>query len=187
MQARPFETKIQVTTAKFLEFCQKTDYNVSLSFSGGADSSVLLDMFAKFWSIQKEQHGNKPLLVIYANTSNEFVAMPKHVKAFCKYIEQKYNIVIDLHIVRAKTNFFDVVRTEGYPVASKKVARMIRDVKEFLDERGLKYEDDIEPHLDQGIETANYLRSINCPATIVLRLSGYTRDNNNSRVFNNSV
>ena len=71
---------------------------------GGADSSVLLDMFAKFWSIQKEQHGNKPLLVIYANTSNEFVAMPKHVKAFCKYIEQKYNIVIDLHIVRAKTN-----------------------------------------------------------------------------------
>ena len=183
MQARPFETKIQVTTAKFLEFCQKTDYNVSLSFSGGADSSVLLDMFAKFWSIQKEQHGNKPLLVIYANTSNEFVAMPKHVKAFCKYIEQKYNIVIDLHIVRAKTNFFDVVRTEGYPVASKKVARMIRDVKEFLDERGLKYEDDIEPHLDQGIETANYLRSINCPATIVLRLSGYTRDNNISKTW----
>lgn len=35
MQARPFETKIKVTTAKFLEFCQKTDYNVSLSFSGG--------------------------------------------------------------------------------------------------------------------------------------------------------
>lgn len=35
MQSRPFETKLQVTTAKFLEFCQKTDYNVSLSFSGG--------------------------------------------------------------------------------------------------------------------------------------------------------
>ena len=60
---------------------------------------------------------------------------------------------------------------------------MIRDVKEFLDERGLKYEDDIEPHLDQGIETANYLRSINCPATIVLRLSGYTRDNNISKTW----
>lgn len=35
MQSRPFNTKLQVTTAKFLEFCQKTDYNVSLSFSGG--------------------------------------------------------------------------------------------------------------------------------------------------------
>lgn len=35
MQARPFETKLQVTLAKFLEFCQRTDYNVSISFSGG--------------------------------------------------------------------------------------------------------------------------------------------------------
>lgn len=183
MQSRPFNTKLQVTTAKFLEFCQKTEYNVSLSFSGGADSSVLLDMFAKFWSLHREQHGNKPLLVIYANTSNEFASMPKHVKFFCEYIENKYDIKIDLHIVRSKITFFDVVKTEGYPVASKKVARMIRDVKEFLDERGLKYEDDIEPYLDQGIETANYLRSINCPATIVLRLSGYTRDNNISKTW----
>ena len=183
MQSRPFNTKLQVTTAKFLEFCQKTEYNVSLSFSGGADSSVLLDMFAKFWSLHREQHGNKPLLVIYANTSNEFASMPKHIKFFCEYIENKYDIKIDLHIVRSKITFFDVVKTEGYPVASKKVARMIRDVKEFLDERGLKYEDDIEPYLDQGIETANYLRSINCPATIVLRLSGYTRDNNISKTW----
>lgn len=183
MQSRPFNTKLQVTTAKFLEFCQKTEYNVSLSFSGGADSSVLLDMFAKFWSLHREQHGNKPLLVIYANTSNEFASMPKHVKFFCEYIENKYDIKIDLHIVRSKITFFDVVKTEGYPVASKKVARMIRDVKDFLDERGLKYDDDIEPYLDQGIETANYLRSINCPATIVLRLSGYTRDNNISKTW----
>lgn len=35
MQARPLETKIQVSAAKFLEFCQKTNWNVSLSFSGG--------------------------------------------------------------------------------------------------------------------------------------------------------
>lgn len=28
MQSRPFNTKLQVTTAKFLEFCQKTKYNV---------------------------------------------------------------------------------------------------------------------------------------------------------------
>ena len=35
MQSRPIQTKLQVTTAKFLEFCQKTEYNVSLSFSGG--------------------------------------------------------------------------------------------------------------------------------------------------------
>ena len=47
----------------------ETEYNVSLSFSGGADSSVLLDMFAKFWSLHRDQHDNKPLTVIYANTN----------------------------------------------------------------------------------------------------------------------
>ena len=71
-------------------------------------------MFAKFWSLHRDQHDNKPLTVIYANTSNEFASMPKHVQFFCEYIEQKYDIKIDLHIVRSKTTFFDVVKTEGY-------------------------------------------------------------------------
>lgn len=35
MQSRPFQTKLQVTVAKFLEFCQKVNYNISISFSGG--------------------------------------------------------------------------------------------------------------------------------------------------------
>ncbi len=146
-------------------------------FRGGADSSVLLDMFAKFWSLHRDQHGNKPLTVIYANTSNEFASMPKHVKFFCEYIEQKYDIKIDLHVVRSKTNFFDVVRTEGYPVASKKVARMINDVRKYFHEHNLHFSD-IADYMDQGIDTANYLRSLNFPATVVLRLSGYTKENN---------
>lgn len=133
-------------------------------------------MFAKFWSLHRDQHDNKPLTVIYANTSNEFASMPKHVKFFCEYIEQKYNIKIDLHIVRSKTTFFDVVKTEGYPVASKKIARMIHDVRDYFAEHDIKYSD-IEPHLDQGVSTANYLRELQFPATIILRLSGYTREN----------
>lgn len=145
-------------------------------FRGGADSSVLLDMFAKFWSLHREQHNDKPLTVIYANTSNEFASMPKHVQFFCEYIEQKYDIKIDLHIVRSKTTFFDVVKTEGYPVASKKIARMIRDVRDYFTEHDIKYSD-IEPHLDQGVSTADYLRTLHFPATIILRLSGYTREN----------
>lgn len=176
MQSRPFQTKLQVTVAKFLEFCQKVNYDVSISFSGGADSSVLLDMFAKFWSTQKMQHNNKPLLVVYANTSNEFASMPKHVKDFCRYIEQKYNITIDLHTVRSDISFVDVIKTEGYPVASKKIARMIRDVREYFSEHNIQYSD-IAQYLDQGIDTADSLRKMNFPATIVLRLSGHTREN----------
>ena len=181
MQSRPFEKKIQVTMSKFLEFCQQTKYNISLSFSG-ADSSVLLDMFSKFWSIQREQHGNKPLLVIYANTSNEFASMPNHVKHFVEYIEQKYAIKIDLHIVRSTTNFFNVVRDEGYPVVSKKVARMLRDVRTYFKENNISYTD-IEPYLDKGLESAEILRQLNFPPTIILRLTGYTRENRKSNAW----
>lgn len=127
--------------------------------------------------MHKEQHKNKPLVVIYANTSNEFAVMPKHVQSFCEYIEQKYDIKIDLHIVRGKANFFDVLKNEGYPVVSKKVARMIRDVKTYFQAHNIEYSD-IEPYLDNGLATAEYLRSLQFPATVVLRLSGYTRTNN---------
>lgn len=176
MQARPLETKIQVSAAKFLEFCQKTNWNVSLSFSGGADSSVLFDMFAKHWSIHRDQHHDSPLIVIYANTSNEFASMPSHVKSFCKYIEQKYNIQVDLHIARGKVTYFDVVRTDGYPVASKKIARMVRDVRTYFKAHDIHYSD-IENYLDRGMETAEYFRSLNFPHSVVLYLSGYTSKN----------
>lgn len=133
-------------------------------------------MFAKFWSLQREQHGDKPLLVIYANTSNEFASMPKHVQTFVNYIENKYGIKIDLHIVRSKTNFFDVVRTEGYPVVSKKVARMIRDVRDYLEHENLQYMN-LEAILDKGLDSAIELRERGFPATVILRLTGYTREN----------
>ena len=130
-------------------------------------------MFAKFWSLHRDQHDNKPLTVVYANTSNEFASMPKHVQFFCNYIEQKYDIKIDLHIVRSKITFFDVVRTEGYPVASKKVARMIRDIKADLKANNIAYSE-IEPFLDKGIESTQYLRSLHLRNGVILYLTGYT-------------
>ena len=123
--------------------------------------------------MHKEQHKNKSLVVIYANTSNEFAVMPKHVQSFCEYIEQKYDIKIDLHIVRGKANFFDVLKNEGYPVVSKKVARMIRDIRADLKVNGISYSE-IEPFLDNGIESTKYLRSLHLRDGVILYLTGYT-------------
>lgn len=133
-------------------------------------------MFAKHWSIHRDQHHDSPLIVIYANTSNKFATMPSHVKSFCKYIEQKYNIQVDLHIARGKVTYFDVVRTDGYPVASKKIARMVRDVRTYFKAHDIHYSD-IENYLDRGMETAEYFRSLNFPHSVVLYLSGYTSKN----------
>jgi 3'-phosphoadenosine 5'-phosphosulfate sulfotransferase (PAPS reductase)/FAD synthetase len=181
MQQRPYGRKVNVTYAKFAEFCIEKDWNVSISFSGGADSSVLLDMFSNHWKLCAEQHGNKPLLVIYANTSNEFASMPKHVHDFCEYEQKKHGITINLHEVKGEQSYLDVVRTVGYPVVSKKVARMVSDVRKYLKETGTKYADilqNIEPY---KIESADYLRELGLPHTVVLRLTGVTSENRISK------
>lgn len=89
-------------------------------------------MFCQFWDDSKELHKDKPILAIYANTSNEFMAMPKHVKYLCEWMEEKHHVKIQLEEVRAERNYVDVVHTEGYPVVSKKVSRMVRKEKWFL-------------------------------------------------------
>lgn len=142
-------------------------------FRGGADSSVLFDMFAKHWSIHRDQHHDSPLIVIYANTSNEFASMPSHVKSFCKYIEQKYNIQVDLHIARGKVTYFVLFAQMVILMASKKIARMVRDVRTYFKAHDIHYSD-IENYLDRGMETAEYFRSLNFPHSVVLYLSGYT-------------
>lgn len=139
-------------------------------------------MFAKHWSIHSDKHGNVPLIVIYANTSNEFASMPKHVRSFCTYISEKYNIEIDLHEVRSTTNFFDVVRTEGYPVVSKKVARMLRDVRRCLKANSITY-DEIKDYLDNGVDSANRFRALNFPPSVICYLTGITQSNNSCQTW----
>jgi 3'-phosphoadenosine 5'-phosphosulfate sulfotransferase (PAPS reductase)/FAD synthetase len=126
---------------RFYEFCKYSAWKVGISFSGGADSTVLLDLFCKFWEANKEEHGNAPLLVAYANTSNEFATMPGHVRAFCAYMQLKYDIEIDLRIVKAKENFFDVCKDIGYPVASKKVAGMVSGIRADLKRLNIDWKD----------------------------------------------
>lgn len=176
MQERPFERKIMVTYSKFLEFCMYSNWKVSISFSGGADSSVLLDMFGKFWSDNSDAHSNSELLVIYANTSNEFATMPNHVRGFCEYIEKKYNIKINLKIVRGKTSYADVCKTIGYPVVSKKVARMVRDVRTYLKTSHYTW-DELSAYAKYDFECVSKLRDMGVPKTICLRLTGITSEN----------
>ena len=44
MQAWPLERKIQVTQTKIIEWYYRYDGKVSVSFSGGVDSTILLDL-----------------------------------------------------------------------------------------------------------------------------------------------
>lgn len=173
-QGWSFETKVQTAMGRIMEFIMLNDDNVCVAFSGGADSTVLLDLVSHVWKIQNKK---APLTVLYSNTSNEFAVMPKHAKKIIQLMQEKYGIEIDYRELRGKKSFVDVVKTEGYPVASKKIARMVRDCRKFFKGSEINF-NDISDQLDNGIQSADYLRSLNIPNGVICYLTGITSENN---------
>ena len=109
MQSLPLEVKIQKTKLRIQEWYEHFDGNVYVSFSGGKDSTVLLDIARNIYPNIK---------AVFVDTGLEY----PEIKEFIKTID---NIIW----IRPEESFDVVVKKYGYPVVSKKVARMIRDLQ----------------------------------------------------------
>ena len=105
MQAWPLERKIQVTQAKIIEWYLHYKGKVAVSFSGGKDSTVLLDLARRAFP---------DITAAFVNTGLEY----PEIRAFVKTVP---NVVW----LRPKMQFLKVIETYGYPVISKEVARRI--------------------------------------------------------------
>jgi 3'-phosphoadenosine 5'-phosphosulfate sulfotransferase (PAPS reductase)/FAD synthetase len=90
MQAWPFARKIQVTQTRIIEWYQHFDGAVCVSFSGGKDSSVLLDL---------ARRGYPDIEVVYVDTGLEF----PEVRQFAM---SKDNVTV----LRPKMRFDEVLR-----------------------------------------------------------------------------
>lgn len=108
LQALPLEIKVAKSKLRIEEFIRYMgEDRVYISFSGGKDSTVLLHLVR---SLYPNIEG------VFSNTGLEFPELVQFVKT-------KENI----KIVRPKKNFKQVIEEEGYPIISKKTARMIHD------------------------------------------------------------
>lgn len=105
MQRLPLQRKIQITTARIIEWYQHYDGKVYVAFSGGKDSTVLLDIVRRIYP---------DVPAVFSDTGLEFPEVREFVKS-CENVT----------IVRPEMNFRKVIETFGYPVISKRTAETI--------------------------------------------------------------
>ncbi len=109
LQALPLERKIMITQARITEWYMRFNGQVFVSFSGGKDSTVLLDIARKCFP---------DIPAVFADTGLEYPEIRDFVKS-----------VPNVTIVRPEKTFKRVILEHGYPVASKELSRKIHYAK----------------------------------------------------------
>ena len=109
MQSWPLERKIQVSQTRILEFGLRYEGRVYVSFSGGKDSTVLLDLVRRVFP-------DTP--AIFIDTGLEYPEVRKFALA-------QPGVVV----VKPELTFRQVIEKYGYPLISKSVSHFINIVQ----------------------------------------------------------
>jgi len=111
MQAWSLERKIRVTQTRIIEWYLHYNGKVAVSFSGGVDSTVLLDLARRIYP---------HLGAVFVNTTMEFPEIISFVKSF-----------ENVTMLRPKTTYTKVIQDYGYPVISKEISNYIYRMKTY--------------------------------------------------------
>lgn len=109
MKSWSLERKIQVTQTRIIEWYQHFNGNVYVSFSGGKDSTVLLDLARRIYP---------DIEAVFVDTGLEYPEIRNFVKS-------KDNITW----LKPELNFRQVIDKYGYPVVSKRVASYVASAR----------------------------------------------------------
>lgn len=109
MQSWSLERKIQVTQTRIIEWYQHWQGKVYVSFSGGKDSTVLLDLARRAYP---------DIEAVFVDTGLEYPEIRQFVKS-------KENVTI----LRPKMRFDEVIKKYGYPVIGKDVSQSIYEYR----------------------------------------------------------
>ena len=105
MQAWSLERKIQVTQTRLIEWYQKWNGKVYVSFSGGKDSTVLLHIARQLYP---------DIEAVFIDTGLEFSEIREFVKTFD-----------NVTWLKPEMNFREVVTKYGYPMISKHISSRV--------------------------------------------------------------
>lgn len=102
LQAKTLEEKIQISTARIIEWYEHWNGQVYVSFSGGKDSTVLLNLVRRVY---------QDVPAVFSDTGLEFPEIREFVKSFD-----------NVEWVKPKIIFPQVIAKYGYPIISKSTA-----------------------------------------------------------------
>lgn len=105
MQGWSLERKIQVSQTRILEWYLKHEGKVFVSFSGGKDSTVLLDLARRI---------APDIPAVFVDTGLEYPELRS-------FVQTRENVTW----LRPKYPFFQIIEKYGYPVISKEVSNVI--------------------------------------------------------------
>ena len=105
LQALPLERKIQISQARIIEWYQRWNGKVVVSFSGGKDSTVLLHLVRTIYP---------DVPAVFSNTGLEYGEIQRFVRSFP-----------NVDVVTPKMRFDQVISSYGYPLIGKEVAEAI--------------------------------------------------------------
>ena len=129
MQAAPLSVKVAMTKQRIREWVREYgEDGVSVSFSGGKDSTVLSHLVDEVFP------GNH-IPRVHVRTGLEYPEIEK----FC---EEKTH---DLVILKPKKTFKQVIQEYGYPFVSKEVSEAVAGARRYIE----KYQKEVDK------ETAN--------------------------------
>lgn len=115
MQGWSLERKIQVTQTRIIEWYTKYNGQVYVSFSGGKDSTVLLDLARRIYPDIK---------AVYIDTGLEYPELRQFVKTFT-----------NVQWLKPKMNFRQVIEKYDYPIISKEQSKFIREYRHSKSEK----------------------------------------------------
>jgi len=123
-QSLPLQDKIDMTCEKIEQWYQHWDGNIYVAFSGGKDSSVLLDIVRRKALIPN----SNDVPGCFSDTGLEY----PEIREFVKTID---NIVWE----KPKLNFRQVIEKYGYPIISKEQSRYLSEYQTSNSEKLKKY------------------------------------------------
>lgn len=130
MQSLTLRAKKRMTFDRVKGWYEEFGDDVYFSYSGGKDSTVLLEMVAEFC----KEYGYT-LYVVFCDTGLEYPEIRKFAEQNARRIAEKYGIKMQFVRLKPDMIFRDVIIEYGYPIISKEVSKIIYGARHSKDKK----------------------------------------------------